>query len=116
MSSSNQNFNLFKGEDKNIIFTIRDSNGDLFDLTGSSAEWLLSRNNVSSPVISKTTLSGITFPYAESGLMMVDINSSDVQNLWGMYYHEASITDTSGNRKVVANGTVKIDHSTTFTY
>jgi hypothetical protein len=117
MSSNNQNFNLFKGEDKGLLFTIRDSNGDLFDLTGSTAEWILSRNNISSPSIKKTTTAGITFPSPESGLMLVSLLATDTQNLWGQYYHEAAITDTSGNRKVVAYGdNVKINYSPTFTY
>jgi hypothetical protein len=50
MTIKGQNFELYQGDNKEIIITVRDASGALQNLTGYSAVWCVHKRSVSNIV------------------------------------------------------------------
>jgi hypothetical protein len=109
MTSVNQNFVMFSGDDKTLRFTVLDSSSASIDLTGASVTWMLATDDKSASLIKKSTdsgcgisISGCTFD--------VDLSPSDTDGLTGVYYHEAQVRDSASDLSTVATGWANIKH------
>lgn len=103
-----QNFTMYRGKDRHLRVTVRDSAGKLKDLSGAQAiYWTLARNESGSKLIQKSMAGGITIVDPPSaGQFVVALVPSDTTPLeGGDYYHEAGITDNLGASDVVVIGT-----------
>jgi len=103
MAYKDQDFEIFAGDNKSLLFTV----DDVEDLDDCTVTWKAARSPGSEAVISKSSessdeieISGDTFT--------VKLVPTDTSNLSGYrkYYHEAQILDSSGNITTVAIGTM----------
>jgi hypothetical protein len=103
---ANQDFQMFAGNTKNLLVTLKDTAGVTVDLTGATVKWVAVRGKT--VVISKETASGITITDAPNGKYMIKLDSIDTKNLLGNLYHESVVMDSSGNVATVFKGTIKL--------
>lgn len=99
---------LWSGDDYNINIHVLNSRRHAKDITGSTLKWLLAQNERCSPLITKTEGSGITMTDSSEGLAILNIDSTDTENLAGTYYHELKLIDADGNIRTIAYGRVEI--------
>lgn len=105
MTKRNQDFSMFAGDTKDIVVTMSDST----NLTGATIAWVLRRGGVTGTVeVPKSTTSGISI---SNTTFTVRLSASDTANLKGRYYHEAEVTDVSGNVSTVMTGSISIEPS-----
>lgn len=116
MPTPTLNFDMHAGDSKLLRITVTDaSTGAVFNLTGCSAIWEASRELgaspftfYSDPVVSKSTTDGIAITDPTNGILEITLASVDTRGFQGNYYHELSVTDTSGNEQTVLVGTIAI--------
>jgi hypothetical protein len=101
MTATKQNFSMYSGESKVVIVSVTKENNAFLDLTGSKIKW--SFNNVL-----KTDTNGIALSNPTNGEFTIYLNPADTQNLEGIYYHQAIITDAQGNVSPVMTGNITI--------
>jgi len=101
MAYVNQNFKMYTGDDKQLVFTV----DDVDSLAGCTIRWKLSYSPYSSVLIEKVstdsneiTISGDTFTVYLKPADTEDI-SYDTK-----YFHEAEVEDTDGYITTVATG------------
>lgn len=102
------NFDMFSGNNKEIVITVYDKpNGSIVDISGATAvAWQLFRAAITAttPVISKSLVSGVTLSNPTNGQFTVSLSASDTTGLSGKYYYEAELTDSGARRETVASG------------
>lgn len=109
MSHSTQNFEIHAGDSRDIVVTVTDSQGGAVDLTGAAIAWQLARSaDAASPAVFKSLGTGISITDGPNGVFTVTLDSADTEGLTGLYYHEAEVTDTAGNRSTVLSGVATI--------
>lgn len=111
MTKTNQDFTMWSGDDKTLTITVTDANDVVVDLTGASAlVWILKRSKHAAAIlVTKGLGAGVTITDAENGIFTVDLNPADTAALTqNNYYHEAQITDASGNISTLLIGTANI--------
>lgn len=102
MAKKNQNFELFQGDTKNVVFAVDADN----PITGSSITWaLFDRSGVL--VLSKTTTAGITITGDKE--FTVALDPDDTRTLLGTYFHEAKIVGAGLEEKTAAKGSLSIE-------
>lgn len=99
----------YTGEDKQLVFTIYQSDGTTAqDVTGWALSWRLKKRATdadSASILTKTTVSGIALTTPASGIVTVTVDDTDTDSLAPQtYYHELKRT-TAGNETVLAYGT-----------
>ena len=100
MTATAQNFSMTSGDNHKLRFTIKDELGAVVDVTGATFEWGLAEYSSNDPLegfsgptlISKSTGLGITIIDALNGLVDVDLDPADTDDLVGIYYHELEMT------------------------
>ncbi|WEK53335.1 MAG: hypothetical protein P0Y55_12145 [Candidatus Cohnella colombiensis] len=104
-----QNFEMFAGDSIQIEVAVTDK-GEAVYLTGTTIKWALKRSVLKTANVAlKTTASGIELTDPTDGKFQVTLNAIDTVSLKpGYYYHEAEITDASGNVSTIMTGTVAI--------
>ena len=98
MATKNQDFEMWQGEDKELVFSVT----DVDDLSGASAEWRMAED-IYQPA--KLTKSGSV----DSGAVTVTVllTPADTQSLRsGTWKHQLRVIDSSGKRNKAAEGTV----------
>lgn len=95
-----QSIELFAGKAKTIIVTVTDDDGNAVDLTGGTAAMYVARTLYDAPVISANAV--LTDPPA--GVLSVELDDTDTDDLIGTYYYEVEFTDSLGNEEVVTFG------------
>src|SRR6185437_701627 len=114
MTIINQDFTMWQGDAKSIVFTITDASGNPYDLTDvENINWALSALPVTDALIQKSKTGGgisVNSP-ATDGIFTVTLEATDTAALVGAFYHEAQIIDSEGNPDVVATGTATINAS-----
>ena len=100
---------MVQGDTVALDFSIVDDDDDPVNLTGATVRWQLSRRERLEPIVQKISGSGITVTDAVGGLFTVDLAPSDTEDLYGTYYHEAEVTDASGNISTVRTGEIVIN-------
>ena len=111
MTKQNQDFLMWSGDDKTITVTVYDNDDVVVDITGATITWELSLNVDSAALISKTVGSGITLSDPTNGVFTITLDPTDTDSLSGRYYHEAEITDSSGDisTALIGHATIKTD-------
>lgn len=114
MASTGQNFELYQGDDKELVITVRDNAGALVDLTGYSAVWCVHIRTPDNIVLEKTTSDGITIPTPGNGQLIVEIDGTDTAELLPRNYdHQCEVEDPSGHHTTVSVGYMKLLKSVT---
>ena len=119
MTSTDQDFTTYAGDDALPVFTIYDGDGATIDIsTVTQIEWLASRDADTAAVIDKLKSTG--------GIVLVDggtdgqftpiILKTDTAALTGFYFHRAIITDESGDVSTVTLGRWKVGPKPMSTY
>jgi hypothetical protein len=110
MTARNQNFEMFCGDTREIVVTVRDASGSAIDLTGATVLWTLSRSDRCDAEVSKSSPSeGIVLTSAASGQFTITLDADDTEDLDpGDYYHEAEVTDSSGRVSTVLTGRARL--------
>jgi len=115
MTQTNQDVELWAGDTKQLVVTVTDDAGDPKDLTGATVRWILQgRPADSSPLLDKDNdaKGGVTIVDAAGGVFRVDLSPEDTEELSPRtYYHEAEVTDASGNISTVLIGSLVIHRS-----
>ena len=111
MTKQNQDFLMWSGDNKTITVTVYDNDDVVVDITNVAITWELSQNVDSVALISKTAGSGITLSDPTNGIFTITLDPANTGSLSGRYYHEAEITDLSGDISTVMVGhaTIKTD-------
>lgn len=110
MTKENQNFTMWSGDDKTLEVTVVDENGSVQDITGMTIDWHLARKVTTSALVQKATGgSGIVISDGSAGVFQITLSAADTDDLSGKYYHEAQVTDSSGNISTVTVGTITIN-------
>jgi len=100
MTKINQNFNMYAGESKNIIFTVTLPQ-DKTTLDGTTIIWKLYTSTHEYLMKDNLDLGGITI---DNNICTVKLLSNDTLNLNGKYYHRLEIIDIDNNLSVVSTG------------
>ena len=104
-----QNFEMTAGDDKTLVITVRDANGNPVSITGASIKWQCARSFGKASSISKTTSSGISITDGANGVFAVTLDDTDTESLVGNFIHEAQVTASDGSISTVVSGTMKIN-------
>ena len=116
MTVTGQNFDMFQGEDKEIIITARDENGDILPLTGYEIVWV-AYNLTSSQIViikSSTVPGEIDVPTPASGEIHINLVSSDTENLQPKTYgHQCEVVDAFGANSLITTGHIAVNKSHT---
>lgn len=119
MTAVSQNFTVYQGTNAAPIFTVRDKNGALIDLSSvQEIAWTVQRDLSSGVVLTKLkSTGGITFPGGGTdGQFKVNISPADLVGLSLYYIHQAIITDVTGGLTPVALGRVQVGRGPLATY
>lgn len=84
-----QNFEMRSGDDRTLTVTLRDRAG-LVSLTGTYV-WILASGDSPDDTAEITKTGSVT-----AGVFVVTLADTDTDPLDGRYYHEATVTETSG--------------------
>lgn len=100
MAVRNQNFELWQGENKELVFTVEDAD----DLTGATYDWRMAKTVYQPAVVTKTgnVSAGAT-------TVTVTLEPSDTENLTPTtWQHQLRITDSAGRQNKAAEGTITL--------
>ena len=112
MARINQDFEVFDGEHKKIVFNIIDENNEAVDLEGSEAVWVAVRlSSENQYIITKRASTGGIL--IEGNTYQVILNDVDTDNHHGKYRHELRMTNSEGLESVLAIGQLQIYNSLT---
>ncbi|OME86914.1 hypothetical protein BK120_08300 [Paenibacillus sp. FSL A5-0031] len=105
MAMKNQNFEMFAGDTKNVTVTVTG-----VDLTGASVKWAMKKSIYNAePDVYKDTLTGVTITAPDK--FVIAFKPADTAALSGGFYHEAEVTDASGNVSTLLSGTITVNRS-----
>jgi hypothetical protein len=115
MAHQVQNFQMHAGDNRVLSVTVEDSTGGAVDLTGATIRWALAKTLHTAALISKSSTAGsseIEVTGTTAGEIDIKIVPTDTkstaQYLHGVYYHEAEVQDSLGNRSTIFEGYVTI--------
>jgi hypothetical protein len=113
MAAKAQNFELYQGDTRQIIITVRDDNDAVADLSGFSAHWVMYHPTTKALVFERSTGGGgITIPSPTSGQVLIDLIPTDTETMIPKKYnHELEISIGTGSIYTVTVGTVDILYS-----
>ena len=104
---------FFSGDTLDINIPVTSPDGTVYDLSGvATVGWELREGKVGSPVgsalVSKSLDDGIVITDAPGGIMVVHLDPSDTDDLYGVYMYECQITLTGGAVHTIVTGAFKI--------
>ena len=117
----NTRFSMYQDNKLTLRFTVRD--GDqaevggvhpVFDLTGFTVQWALSRGTTSQFVTTASVLKSsaqiteIEVTDAVNGLLEVKLVGADTATIFGDFYYELELVDGMSEKVVVAVGEINI--------
>lgn len=101
---------MFAGDAKVLVITVRDAAGAAVNITGATITWEAARSTEDAAVITKTTSDGIEITDATHGVFEVTLDPADTDDLFGLYYHEAELTQT-GDPFTVLTGSLVVERT-----
>jgi|WetSurSiteA1Bulk_404760.scaffolds.fasta_scaffold05691_2 hypothetical protein len=111
MTLTEQNFEIFKGDTRDLITSVINTDGSKKDLTDASVVWALYNADTKEILVTKSTITGgvvITNPIG--GIIKVSLAAGDTVNLksgpW--YRYETEVTDAGSNVSTVNSGYVTL--------
>lgn len=108
MAAIDQNFELWSGNHATLTIPVLNAAGAVVPITGAAIKWVLSKAVDSAALVTKTVGAGVTITNGAGGIFTVALLPADTSSLWGIYYHEAEVTDGSGNIVTVLTGQADI--------
>lgn len=113
MAAKGQNFELFQGDTRQLVITVRDDNDVIVNLTGFSAHWVMYHPTTKVLVFERSTGgAGITIPIPTNGQVLIDLVPADTETMIPKKYnHELEVSIGAGNTYTVTVGTVDILYS-----
>lgn len=108
MTKVQQDFEMWSGDHKTVIFTITGSDSASANLSGACGVWVLANDAKSASFARLTSDSGcgMTLSGCTATLSLSPVHTA---GLAGFYYHELQIRDANTNISTVAVGTVTIN-------
>lgn len=104
-----QDFEMFSGDDFDIVVTVRDTAGVAKNLTGTTAVvWNLAKRAGGTALLSKTLGSGVVLTTPLSGVLTITLAPADTAGLAGPYYHEVQLVDAAAKKMTVLRGTATL--------
>lgn len=112
MTATAQDFTMYAGDSRLIPVTVTNTAGTAKNLTGATVEWAMYLMNSATPSATKESGDGIEFVAASDGTLEIALDPADTENLRPhTYYHEAKVTDSSGNISTVLTGFITLNPS-----
>lgn len=112
MARVNQNATIWAGDTVNLDVAVTNSAGAAKDITGATIAYVLFNEPAGATVLTKTTADDIAITPGTGGLFTITLEPADTESVApGAYYHEAEVTDISGNVATVLTGKVTIMRS-----
>jgi len=93
MAFTSSMITMTNGDNLDIVYTIKDENDAVVDLTGGSIAWKALVSGTATAVITKT--GALTTP--ASGVTTVTLDPADTNSLKGTYLLDGQFTDASAN-------------------
>ncbi len=103
-----QNFEMVSGDTKDIVVTVLDEIDQVVPIDGADVVFILSLNEFSAALVTKTTGAGIVITNGPGGVFTVTLDSADTEDLIGQHYFEAELTDVLNQVSTVVLGTIDI--------
>lgn len=99
-----QNFDMFSGNTKPVIFDVIDQSDNPVDLTGATGELAVARNSGTPALFTKSG----ALPGSPNNRIEFQIAPADTDALRGSLYYECKITDQAGRISTVAYGQITV--------
>lgn len=104
------NFTMVAGDTKELIVSVRTTNGSAVNISGAEIKWQCARSHGKPSVLSKdTTNLGVTITDGPNGIFKVSLDPEDTEDLRGTFFHEAQVTFSDGTISTVLTGTMKVN-------
>lgn len=113
MMTQKTDFTIYQGDSKVLSVTVADEDGVAVPVDGMTIRWqaspVITGGFETTATLSKDNgaLGGIT-TVTEEGVFEVELEPADTEELSGLYYHEAELTDGAGNVSTVLTGRMTI--------
>lgn len=115
MAETDQNVDIYQGEDKELHITIYDDEGNARTLEdGCTARTVITRR-YSDEIVLEVEGEIVSGVGDASDYVKVLLTSQDTRDLSGDYRHETRVLDTYGNQSVPTVGNLRVFRSTTLT-
>lgn len=108
MAVRNQDFEMWQGEDKRLVFTVE----DVDDLTGAAASWRLSHSRGSPAILTKSGAGQIELDIAAKTFTVILDSADTINQPSRSYFHQLRIVDADDNRNKGAEGQLTLHPST----
>jgi hypothetical protein len=106
----NQDDTIRAGNAHILRVTVKDSDDAAVDITGATIKWSLAlRRGSETVLVEKESGDGIEIVDAEDGIFEIAIDAADTEDLGGIYYHEAELTDSLDRKQTVMVGFLTIE-------
>jgi hypothetical protein len=106
VTATNQNFEVYAGDDAAVVITVTNDAGTAIDLHDvQEIEWK-AYDGAGATVLTRTKTGGdITFVTSGTdGQISIALAAADTDDLAGWYWHSARLTDASGNKSTFEQG------------
>ena len=115
MEQVSQDFELFKGDSKDLPVTVCDKNGDVVDITDATIRWWAGKREATGEVVIQKDIGspvGIVITDAVGGKFTITLDPVDTINLTDKFlYHEAEILDNTGRPTTIMFGIIELRDS-----
>lgn len=117
MTTINQNFEIFQGDDKELHVQVTGEDGAFMDITGCTIIWKAFRDFQSPPenTLVKDLNNGLETLFPTQGIFVVRLYPEDTINRTGAFYHQATLKDTRGFTSTIMTGRITINRTRTIT-
>lgn len=119
MTITGQNFEVYQGDNKQVIISATDDEGNVLDLTGYDIVWIAYGLTNFEVVITKSSsvVGEIEVPTPANGEIHINLESTDTENLAPKTYgHQCEIKDAFDRHSTITTGHVSILKSNTHTH
>lgn len=109
------NVDVFSGNTKRIIVTVKDASGTVVNVSSLSAanfaiaEAPAGRSDyVPTPIFTKTLLDGIAITDGLNGILTVTLSPADTEGLEGDYIYEMELVESTGDVSTILSDVLQI--------
>jgi hypothetical protein len=111
MTVKGQNFEVFQGENKQLIIAVTDENGAALPLTGYDITWVMYNMTNGSILLQKSSdnLGEVSVDTPSSGYVTITLDSEDTENIVPKTYgHQCESIDAFAQHSMLTTGQVDI--------
>lgn len=113
MTQAGQNFQVFQGDNHEIVISVVDENGLPANLAGYDAIWCVHQQNHAENIIlqKSTSLGGIVISGSD---VIISLAQADTATMTPkLYGHQCELEDGSGNHATITTGYMRVLRSIT---